>query len=300
MLRRATAVALGIALLLAYPPTASAEDVVVCPPGGTVCYVVVETPGAPGTAPVATGGGSAPVCRTPITRTVIPCYDPVFGWWSSADGCYYERLDPPPPATDPVWAGNYPEGAIYQSTCLEVSGSGGGWEWRPASPPGYGGAGGVLARLADEAIARLVLSGPDIGLAPDPSKEGLVGLPVWMWTRISPSTWGPVSATASLPGVSVTATAKARRIVWTMGDGQRVTCDGPGTPYTRSEGQTTSPTCGYVYTRSSAGQPEDAYTVTATTTWDIRWSGSGGSGQVTQTRASSVRVRIGELQVLVS
>ena len=86
-----------------------------------------------------------------------------------------------------------------------------------------GGSGGVLARLADEAIARLVLTGPDIGLAPDPSKTGLDGLPVWMWTRIVPSTWGPVGGTASFPGVSATATAKANRTVRGMCDVQRGT-----------------------------------------------------------------------------
>lgn len=298
MLRRVGMVAIGFTLIVGLSKTASAGDTVVCPPGGTVCYIVIDTPGSTGAQPVSSGGGAAPVCRTPITHTEVTCFDPVFGWWSNPDGCYYQRLDPPPPATNPVWVGHYPDGAVYQATCLEGTGSGGGWQWRPTSPPGYGG-GGVLARLADEAIARLALSGPDIGLAPDPSKMGLVGLPVWMWTRVAPTTWGPLSATASLPGLSVTATARATRIVWGMGDGQHVTCEGPGTPYNRGGTETTSPTCGYVYANSSAGQPEGVYTVTATTTWEIQWSGSS-SGQVTQTRTSSVRVRIGELQVLVS
>lgn len=299
-MRRACLVGFGLTLIVMCAVPASAGDTVVCPPGGTVCYIVVDTPALPGTQPVSTGGGAAPVCHLLGSSTAVPCSDSVFGWWSNADGCYYQRLAPPPPATDPAWAGNYPDGAVYQSTCPGVPGSGGGWVWRPTAPPGYGGQPGALAQLANEAISRLALSGPDIGLAPDPSKMGLVGLPVWMWSRVAPATWGPQSATASLPGLSVTATARAMRIVWSMGDGQDVTCDGPGTPYVRSEGQTSSPTCGYVYTSSSAGQPDATYTVTATTTWDIQWSGSGGAGQVTQTRASSVRVRIGELQVLVS
>ena len=298
MLRRAGLAAIGLVLIGGLATPASAAEKVVCPPGGTVCYVVVDTPGSPGVEPVAHTDNAAPACRT-ARGTVVDCFDALFGWWSNADGCYYQRLDPPPPATAWVWAGHYPDGAVYQATCLELVGSTGGWIWRPTSPPGFGGA-GTLAQLADEAIDRLTLSGPDIGMAPDPSKTGLVGLPVWMWTKVAPSTWGPLSATASLPGISVTATARATRIVWSMGDGQQVTCEGPGTPYTRSQGQTSSPTCGYVYSRSSAGEPDAAYTVTATTTWQIQWSGSGGSGQTTQTRTSSVRVRIGELQVLVS
>ena len=301
MLKRTAMTALIVALAAVLAPGASAEDQhVVCPPGGTVCYVVIDAPAQPGVQPVSGHTNSTPTCHELGSSVAVACYDDVFGWWSNADGCYYSRVTPPPPATDPVWLGHFPDGAIYQATCPGGVGTGGGWVWRPTAPPGFGGGAGTAAQLAAEAVARLQLSGPDIGLAPDPSKEGLVGLPVWMWTKVTRATWGPTSATAALPGVSVTATAKAQKIVWTMGDGNQVTCDGPGTPYEPGSGQTVSPTCGYAYSSSSANQPDHAFTVTATTTWAITWQGSGGSGQTTQTRTSSVQVRIGELQVLVS
>lgn len=304
MLRTTVGAVLGVLSVVMPASSAGAEEKVVCPPGGTVCYVVVESPGKAGAGQVAQhpgqDDGAPSPCRMPNTDEAVPCSDPTYGWWSNSDGCYFQRLDPPPPATDPAWDGHYPDGAIYQTTCFGVPGTGGGWVWRATPPPGYGGAGVTVVALAAEAVAQLRLMGPDIGLAPDPAKTGLVGLPVWMWTRVSPSTWGPVSATASVPGLSVTATAEATRIVWDMGDGHRVTCAGPGTPYTKDAGRTRSPTCGYLYTRSSAAQPDAAYTVTATTTWDIRWNGGGRSGQLTQTRSSSTNVRIGELQVLVS
>lgn len=302
------AVALGFIVL---PVSAAPENAqgVYCPPVGIVCYVGVEAPGNPGLQPPApppadpdpvTSASMTRICTVPGTKDTVPCSHPAFGWWSNSDGCYFERIEPPPPPTNPAWDGNYPNGAIYQATCFGFSGTGGGWVWRATPPLGYGGSGVSVESLAAQAVERLPLSGPAIGLAPDPSKMGLVGLPVWMWTEVTPSTWGPVSATASVPGVSVTATAQALRIVWDMGDGHRVTCDGPGTPYDRDSGVTVSPTCGHLYERSSAGRPGDAYTVTATTTWQIRWAGGGSAGELTQTRASSVRVRIGELQVLVS
>ena len=137
-------------------------------------------------------------------------------------------------------------------------------------------------------------------MAPELGKSGLVGLPVWMWTSVSARTWGPASATASVPGLSVTATAQAIKVAWDMGDGHTVTCANPGTPYARSRGAAMSPTCGYRYDRSSADQPGAAYAVTATTTWAVTWSGGGGTGALTVTRSSTARVRIGELQVLVS
>ena len=299
-----TAAATGVFLAAVATP-ASASQRVVCPPGGTVCYIVVDDPGTPG------GSGStdvqpvsarppAPACHEPGPTAVVPCYDSVFGWWSNADGCYYDRVDPPPPATDPVWEGHYPDGSVYQTTCLRVAGAGGGWVWRPTAPPGYGGARVTAAGLADQAIARLNLGAPDIGFAPNAGRTGLVGLPVWMWTQVSARTWGPATASAAVPGLSVRATARATRIVWSMGDGESVTCRGPGTPYSRRAPQASSPTCGYVYRSSSAGEPDHAFRVLATTTWAISWAGGGKSGRVTQTRSSSLSVRIGELQVLVT
>jgi hypothetical protein len=146
----------------------------------------------------------------------------------------------------------------------------------------------------------LRLEGPDIGRAPQAGRPGLVGLPVWLWTTRTPRTWGPVSATASVPGLSVTATARAQRIVWSMGDGHSVTCTRPGTPYRESLGGRRSPDCGYVYTQPSTTEPDGTYRVTGTTTWRVVWAGGGDSGAITLTRSSTTTVEIGELQVLIS
>jgi hypothetical protein len=230
----------------------------------------------------------------------LPCYVDGLGWWSNVDQCWYLELAPQPPAAAAEWGGHYPDGAIYLGTCPGGGGTGGGWEWRATPPEGYGGGGVTPAEAAQQALRLLPIGGPDIGMAPEPGKAGLVGLPVWMWTSVSARTWGPASATAAVPGLSVTARARATKVVWDMGDGHSVTCPSPGTPYTRSQGSGMSPTCGYRYVRSSADQPGAAYTVVATTTWAVTWSGGGESGALTVTRSSSVRVRIGELQVLVS
>ena len=63
-----------------------------------------------------------------------------------------------------------------------------------------------------------------------------------------------------------------------MGDGATVTCKGPGTPYEDGNPAAASPTCGYTYSQSSAGQPSGAYRVTVTITWGINWKGPGGAG----------------------
>jgi hypothetical protein len=61
-----------------------------------------------------------------------------------------------------------------------------------------------------------------------------------------------------------------------------------------------SPTCQHIYDQPSGDQPNQAYTITATTTWHVTWTGGGASGDLTVTRASTGSVRIGEVQVLVT
>lgn len=294
------ALALGATLTVGVAP-ADAGGGVTCPPTQPVCVIVVEGPGSsPTPTPGGGGGGGTPACRVPGTQDPVPCYDSNWGWWSNSQGCYFKAAEPQPPATDPVWNGHYPDGQVYVATCLGGGGgTGGGWVWLSNPPDGFGPSVSP-ATLAQRALDTMRLDGPAIGMAPPTGKTGLVGLPVWMWTTVSPSTWGPTSASASIPGLTVSATAQAVRIVWDMGDGHTVTCDGPGTPYTTASSSTSSPTCGHTYARSSASKPGAVYPVTATTTWRVTWSGGGQSGVLTVTRVSRTSVRIGELQVLTS
>lgn len=282
------------------PAAADHQTKVACDAYTGICVVVVVdhgTPGEQGGDSSAGNGSASALCRGPAGP--MPCYDPAFGWFNEADGCYYQQASPQPPADDPVWEGHFPDGAIYLSSCPGVPGTGGGYVWWPDPPPGYGGSSATPAQLANEAVRRMRLSGPAIGIVPEPGKTGLVGLPVWMWTQVTPRTWGPLSVTASVPGLSVTATATAQRITWSMGDGHTVVCEGPGTPYEDRFGGRSSPDCGHTYTRTSAREPDAAYTVTATTTWRVDWAGGGQRGELTVDRSSTVRLRIGELQVLV-
>ncbi|GGN61472.1 hypothetical protein GCM10012285_60440 [Streptomyces kronopolitis] len=229
----------------------------------------------------------------------VPCQDSELGSFSG--GCYYKPA-PAPPADDPVWKGHKPgDGAIYQKTCPMGSNSdpfgtnGAGLVWM-AKPPG--GAGADPAELARQAVDKMTLRGPDIGIVPKPGGKGLVGLPVWMWTAKTAETYGPNTATATAGAVTVTATAKVDQIVWDMGDGHSVTCTTAGTPYKSSYGKKSSPDCGYRYLRSSKDEPDAKYPVTATSTWTIDWRGAGQTGQLTQTRQSQTQVSIGQLKVL--
>ena len=141
---------------------------------------------------------------------------------------------------------------------------------RAAGPP----APRVLAELAERLLR---LPYPVIRSSPATAAMQLTELPTWLW--MAPGIWVPRSATASVPGESVTATATPVSAAWQMGDGHTVTCHGPGTAYTGSSSPASaSPTCGYTYTQSSAGQPSAAFRVRVTITWDITWHGGGTTG----------------------
>ena len=82
-----------------------------------------------------------------------------------------------------------------------------------------------------------------------------------------------------------------------MGDGAGVTCNGPGAPYQASDGMAQSPTCGHLYSKTSAGAQGGKSRVSATSTWTINWQG-GGAATFTEIRQTDVQVALGELQVV--
>lgn len=228
---------------------------------------------------------------------VVPCSGPL-GVWSQDKQCYVQRMEPQPPPDSRLWGGRYPQGAVY--SCVEAGPSVGPslmsfpfWADSPPAvepPPDPQ----VLAQMAVESMG---LRAIEIGIAPDdaPGSIGVVGMPVWMWVSDpQPSTWGPITRTASLRGYSVTATARVDRVEWSMGDGTVVTCRSPGTPYRTGFGIKESPDCGHVY-----AQQGDPFGVSATSFWSVAWSGIGQSGVIPLTVTADTSVVVGEVQVLV-
>ncbi|MFJ4866122.1 ATP/GTP-binding protein [Streptomyces sp. NPDC088748] len=168
------------------------------------------------------------------------------------------------------------------------------------APPG--GSGPVIdpAVVARQAVDKMRLRPPAIGITPKPGGKGVVGMPVYMWTETGPETYGPNVASASVGPVSVTATARVSKVVWNMGDGHTVTCTSAGTPYKAEYGKTPSPDCGHRYDKPSSTTGSGTFHVTATSTWSIDWQVTGGAqgGQLTEIRTSAVDVTVAEVQVL--
>lgn len=160
--------------------------------------------------------------------------------------------------------------------------------------------GGARPSLSPEQVAQIArnrLRLPSVSIAASPAGVQLVNLPTWLWLS---GGWQAMSADASVPGVSVTATAAPVSVVWSMGDGSTVTCAGAGTPYTAgADPGAPSPDCGHVYRRSSAAQVGQEFPVTATVHWTVTWSGAGQSGTFPgMTTTGDAGFRVAESQAL--
>ena len=242
-------------------------------------------------------GNDKPKC-TRFPNVAVPCSDPVLGLWRNALGIYCKEAAPQPDATDPVWQGHFGTGAVYD--CYGITFPFLSRQlWLPGTP-----ATTISPQEAAQAVVRRMdLRAADIGIVPQdkPGSIGAVGAPVFMWTTPGPTTFGPQVLTASQGGVSITAAAKVDRIVWDMGDGTSVTCHTPGTVYQDSYGFGDSPDCGHRYTRTSAGKPNNAYPISATSYWVVNWTGPAGSaGQITLDLIARTNIVVGELQALVT
>jgi hypothetical protein len=215
--------------------------------------------------------------------------------WSRLNACYLLLLDPQPsPEKLDQWGkpiGTHPGEKAFACFASPSGASGGSYPiiWlpvRPAVDP---------EALARQAITQMNLAAITVGIVPDPlpGRVGIIGMPTWLWAEApSENTTGPITRTASSAGDTVTATGTVKRIVWDMGDGQSVTCSGPGTKYEDRFGKSSSPTCGYTYMR------QGIYTVTATSYWEVDWTGMGQSGVIPLNFSRSVSITMGEIQVV--
>ncbi|GAA4466346.1 hypothetical protein [Phytohabitans houttuyneae] len=259
------------------------------------CEVTAGTTGGDGSTRGGKGGrGGEGKCRNPSGQ-VIPCQRD--GALAGGDGCYYKPADLSAGTIAALGGQPGGEGGWYQRTCYGTDGTAtvglGGPVWIAGAPP-------VVSPevLARQARARLDL--PNVVIELNPPGDQLVNLPIWL--ALDRSSWSERSATASVPGVSVTATARPVKATWSMGDGGSVVCHGPGTVWRPgTDPAASSPDCGYAYRRSSVGTPGNRFTVTVTIAWEVTWAGAGQSGTIPGlTTTGSIRVPVQESQAVIS
>ena len=255
------------------------------------CLLTAGSGGAPGQS----GGAATVVCHEPNTSVIWPCFVKDVGWLLS-DGCYWHKMtDKELASLTAVLPAPTPPGHWYEGSCGDPF----TLSWVVTKFRVFAAAPQAVL-LAQQAVSLLRLPLPGIQLNPPAGQMQLVRVPVWLW--LDSATYAAKRASVSVPGMTVTATATPTKVVWQTGDGAMVTC-GRGTPWTPGTGidpAAASPTCGHTYTRTSAGQSADVFTVSATVTWRVTWRGGGASGRVPDlVTAISIQVPVGQAQTVI-
>ncbi|MGI8414950.1 MAG: hypothetical protein ACR2P2_01830 [Nakamurella sp.] len=165
------------------------------------------------------------------------------------------------------------------------------------------------------AIANLPVPAPTLNMGPG-RDTAVVHQPLWLWVD-NP---GPITATANLVGVQVTATAKLTKTTWDMGEPvgkpgsgkdqhkAAVVCQGAGTQPPAAQDLPDSPAdwkpaCGYSYqwrsTIARTGKQSCQWPVTAVTQWTVTWTSNLGVGGTTvlETR-NTTGINIAELRTV--
>ncbi len=274
------ALAILIAAGVAATPASAGIGGPVCSQDPAGCDISVTTPGAPGS-PGTTGKAQ---CKEPLGNGIVPCYVPGKGWYGG-DGCWYQPATGNDLAVAVALGGTpTPPAAWYVGSCGDPA-----TNFWPVTQFRIFGAGPGPELLAQEAVKALRLPNPLIKVNPQPPVAQVLYVPTWLW--VDASTWGSRSATASAGGLSVTATAKPTKVVWSASGGPSTTCNGPGTPWTAgTDPAKSSPTCGITYTAVPGGGTS---TLRATVTWEITWAGGGATGTVPDlTTTSAVDLQV--------
>jgi hypothetical protein len=201
-----------------------------------------------------------------------------------------------------VDADSMTEGAWYYTTCRYADTGdltyASYWQYAPGDPAAPG---PDLAALARQAYDQVPFIFPAPATSPAIDVDQITGLPTWLW--IDPAGWQELTARAEIPGFWVEVTATPRRVVWDMGDGTVVACDGPGTAYdpvVAASAQRTD--CSHVYQHVAADRPGGRYAASATIEWTVRWRAStGATGDLADaSRTTTFDLAVSERQAVVS
>lgn len=161
----------------------------------------------------------------------------------------------------------------------------------------------ILAELAYQRIHV-----PNTRVTLSPNGKQTVNLNTWAW--LNKATFKPVSVTASLPRLNISATATATPVSLHIDPGTQdanvypasgdcpISANGSiGTPYSTADGNGTPP-CGMTYLRATSDGA--AYQFKATITWKVAWTGTGGGGALPNgTFGATTPVTVQEVQTVV-
>jgi hypothetical protein len=143
--------------------------------------------------------------------------------------------------------------------------------------------------LARVAIDDMLASIPQHTISVNPTGPSLVALDTWFW--VDGGAIEPVQAVASVPGVTVVATAEPGGVTFDFGDGTSLECEDFGTPYAAGA----SSDCTHAF--DGAG----TYSITATIVWRGSYTVNGGAPIAIETgveRTATFTLAVNEAQAI--
>ena len=180
----------------------------------------------------------------------------------------------------------FPDGRVEQVFNRECPDGVSGFTWVDTSI--------TIDDVIDDAVdrARRAVPAPTLDLNPPPDAGGIVNLGLWL----ALAGQDPVTVRAEAGSLWAEATVTLASTSWDMGNGDIVTCDGPGTPIADTDTLDEGP-CGYTYRQAS---PDDEpFVMTVTATWAVTYRSSGGSGSVGSVdRTASADYDVDEIQTI--
>lgn len=235
--------------------------------------IQVPIPGTPGATPNPTdntGGGGPAVCRDQDGREV-PCTKNGLSWWGAPHWCYAEPQNPqnPPPR------GHKNENGQWWTCQLDSNGTSASFAvwWVPD-----GSAPVDPAAIAQQLRVSLPYELTDAKIAPPPTYHSYISYVNWLW--VESGQWHDVTASRSVGGATVTLTATPSYTSWDMGNGDTVSCVGPGREWAKGMPEDAPTNCSYAYDEME--DPEgDTWTVTARINYTLAWTCRGNCGGLT-------------------
>lgn len=168
--------------------------------------------------------------------------------------------------------------------------------WTPDAP--FGQIDSVV-RAAGMARDQLDIPVPEPATSPPSGAMHITGIPTWFWTTTA---WQPISASASLAGVTATATATPVKLVVDPGDDTSAfECQSGGTAY---DPELSPPAqrsdCTHTFKWRSRRHPSGRWPATLTITWQISWTASNGESGTFEdlTTTTTIPIHVGDAQAL--
>lgn len=279
-MRRGVSAAAAAAMLVSFVVVlvigTSSPAMADCPPDPvdeTGICLSDTVPGNPGNTdpgdPGDTGGDgpSGPACPGAPNGVCVNEYG--FVWIGPPHNCYGFPLDPQPEANSPLWGGHDPAKGTIWSCDPTVSVPENVW----FVPNGAA----VInpAQVAQQLVEQAPFELANAHTAPGADYHTYINYKNWLW--IPERQWHDVSVSLTVAGATVTLTATPSHTAWDMGNGETVSCVGPGREWVEGMPENAPTNCSFTY--AALVDPEgDTWSVSAAINYAVGWTCTGNCG----------------------